>query len=833
MTGFATLSNFLAFNAQVIAIVIAAALLLRVLALPTAGGRYASWRLALALSLLTPWLLRSAPAPAVAAAPPAVVTDAAPAAVTTIDLPADVPAPAVPAWPSLPWTTIATVVLFAGAALRALWLAGGLWRLRLLRRQALRADDELSNEVQAVLGTRAQIASVPELTQPVTFGVWRPVVLLPEGIVGAPVELRRAVLTHELLHVQRRDWCWIVVEELLRTALWFQPAIWWATSRIQLAREQVVDELTVLATGNRRTYIEALLAFADGAQMRPAPAFSRRAHLFARIVGLSKASVMSSSRVVASGAAVVVALACAAVSASAAFPIFLVAAPLAAASAPPSFAPATDSSTAVAAVAVADRGQPRAQASPSRPRERAALDQQLQAANDRYTRARTALIVAETAYRAVQQNPDHAAVDRVPSVVSLRARVAELQVQRERLLARYGSRHSLVIGNETELTAASRQLELERRRVIESMQLELTQARALEQAAKGDLQRAAAAARAAGDSRAAAPAPSRQAPLDLSATVPRDGTTKMSVAFPQAGAADIPVKPITPENPIPRRLSAPAIPYPAENRGSGVRATIVFRIVLDASGSVTTVSRVVSGITGQGSRVVGMSGFETAAEQMLRLWRYQPPADAPIAFYVTVAFDGEGDATTTQSETARTQVVGAVRPPASLPVLEARLASLESLDADLTARLGERHPDRLRNRLEIEAVRAQIAVLRGGADAAPPLRVLGPGSVTSAAGPFRVGGNIRPPQKTKHVAPEYPAIAQTSRVQGVVIVEAIIDEQGRVAEARILRSIPLLDRAALDAATQWEFSPTVVDGRAVPVVMTVTIQFTLAEQPTF
>jgi beta-lactamase regulating signal transducer with metallopeptidase domain len=96
-----------------------------------------------------------------------------------------------------------------------------------------------------------------------------------------------AVITHELLHVQRRDWCWLLGEELLRTALWFQPAIWWATSRIQQAREELVDELTVLATGNRRGYIEALLAFADAGQVRPAAAFARRAHLFARIVELS------------------------------------------------------------------------------------------------------------------------------------------------------------------------------------------------------------------------------------------------------------------------------------------------------------------------------------------------------------------------------------------------------------------------------------------------------------------------------------------------------------------------------------------------------------------
>jgi protein TonB len=95
------------------------------------------------------------------------------------------------------------------------------------------------------------------------------------------------------------------------------------------------------------------------------------------------------------------------------------------------------------------------------------------------------------------------------------------------------------------------------------------------------------------------------------------------------------------------------------------------------------------------------------------------------------------------------------------------------------------------------------------------------------AAPVRVGGNIKPPQKTKHVNPTYPAIAQSARVQGVVIIEATIGQNGRVADARVLRSIPLLDSAALEAVRQWEFSPTLLNGVPVSVIMTVTVQFTL------
>jgi protein TonB len=94
---------------------------------------------------------------------------------------------------------------------------------------------------------------------------------------------------------------------------------------------------------------------------------------------------------------------------------------------------------------------------------------------------------------------------------------------------------------------------------------------------------------------------------------------------------------------------------------------------------------------------------------------------------------------------------------------------------------------------------------------------------------LRVGGNIRPPQKIVNVAPIYPQEAQDARVQGVVILEVKVDADGSVAEAWVLRSIPLLDQAALDAVRQWRYSPTLLNGVAVPVVMTVTVNFSLSE----
>lgn len=93
--------------------------------------------------------------------------------------------------------------------------------------------------------------------------------------------------------------------------------------------------------------------------------------------------------------------------------------------------------------------------------------------------------------------------------------------------------------------------------------------------------------------------------------------------------------------------------------------------------------------------------------------------------------------------------------------------------------------------------------------------------------PVRVGGEIRPPQRVTDIAPVYPAIARAARVEGIVILEAVIGEDGAVRDVRVLRSLPLLDDAAIDAVRQWRFTPTLLNGRPVPVVMTVTVAFKL------
>ena len=94
------------------------------------------------------------------------------------------------------------------------------------------------------------------------------------------------------------------------------------------------------------------------------------------------------------------------------------------------------------------------------------------------------------------------------------------------------------------------------------------------------------------------------------------------------------------------------------------------------------------------------------------------------------------------------------------------------------------------------------------------------------AAAVRIGGQIKPPTKIKDVQPVYPAIARSARVAGVVTIEATIGPDGKVVDATVVRSIPLLDQAALEAVQQWEYTPTLLNGVPVPVLVTVTMNFT-------
>lgn len=314
-----TVANFLAYAAQVGVIVIVCAGLPRLLGLRAPAVQYVFWRVVLlvclALPFVQPW--RSFDLPAVSAG------TAAPAA--TGAMPAAMSAPfAVPPAADVPfdWPAALRYALVAGAAVRLIWIAIGVVRLNALRRRTGSAEARGFDDLQAAIGTRAPILWSAEVRHPVTFGLLEPVVLLPAALRAADPAAQRAVVAHELTHVKRRDWAWVLGEEVVRAIFWFHPAIWWLISRVQLARETVVDELSILVTNARRTYLDTLLAFSDDGGLRSSPAFSARRHLFHRVMLLSKEGEMSSSRVAIASGVLIVALAAGTWTAVGAFPLY-------------------------------------------------------------------------------------------------------------------------------------------------------------------------------------------------------------------------------------------------------------------------------------------------------------------------------------------------------------------------------------------------------------------------------------------------------------------------------------------------------------------------------
>ena len=94
---------------------------------------------------------------------------------------------------------------------------------------------------------------------------------------------------------------------------------------------------------------------------------------------------------------------------------------------------------------------------------------------------------------------------------------------------------------------------------------------------------------------------------------------------------------------------------------------------------------------------------------------------------------------------------------------------------------------------------------------------------------LRVGGGITRPQKIVHVDPIYPAKAKADRIEGMVIVETVIATNGTVENIEVIRSAhPLLDAAAIEAVSQWEYTPTLLNGEPVELVMSVNVTFALA-----
>src|SRR6266545_3364744 len=123
--------------------------------------------------------------------------------------------------------------------------------------------------------------------------------------------------------------------------------------------------------------------------------------------------------------------------------------------------------------------------------------------------------------------------------------------------------------------------------------------------------------------------------------------------------------------------------------------------------------------------------------------------------------------------------------------------------------------------------------VEGGVEGGVPGGVLGgvkggTGPGTGEGEPLRVGGEVKAPVLTNRVEPGYPEAARKARMEGVVILEAIITASGSVEDVKVLKSVnPLLDASAVRAVQQWRYRPATLNGRAVRVYLTVTVTFNL------
>jgi TonB family protein len=304
------LYNLAAHSVQVAVLTLAGTTLLVIFRLKTPRVLLAFWQallvLCLLLPLIQPW--REARLPGASAPAVSIAGELLPAISGPI-----VPLGDRPDWrsrlASFPVSRTIVMVLGAGIGLRFLWLALGLLRLRHYRNKArmLSAVPETVRETCWRVGVNPEIFLSAQIDTPVTFGWKKPVVLFPESFAEMAEALQRPIACHELLHVARRDWLFIVLEEILRSLFWFHPAIWWVLSRIHLSREQVVDGEVLRVTGERGPYLESLLHIASlrgRPAAVPAPLLLKERHLVQRVTLMLKESKMTKSRVISSLAAI-------------------------------------------------------------------------------------------------------------------------------------------------------------------------------------------------------------------------------------------------------------------------------------------------------------------------------------------------------------------------------------------------------------------------------------------------------------------------------------------------------------------------------------------------
>ena len=164
-----------------------------------------------------------------------------------------------------------------GVLLMSLRLAGGLWWVRGLRREACPAPAAWQVRLEQLarrLGLRrpVQLLLSDRVTGPVALGLWRPLVILPCSLLSQlPPPLVEALLAHELAHVRRWDYGINLLQSLAEALLFFHPVVWWLSERMRAEREQVADALAAQALPQPRDLARALQQLHDWQQHAAQP----------------------------------------------------------------------------------------------------------------------------------------------------------------------------------------------------------------------------------------------------------------------------------------------------------------------------------------------------------------------------------------------------------------------------------------------------------------------------------------------------------------------------------------------------------------------------------
>ena len=736
MTDASMVTNLWPYSLQVGLLVIAMGATLALLRVPSPRFRLVAWRVVLAVALLLPlqpWrVTRVIDAGAIAGARTDVAgasaVDAANAArgkTTEEELDRTAASTtsgidAIGMWrtiASIDWTVAIVTTLVAGAICRLLWLAFGWHRLhRRLRRQTAESHAPESiaawqARLQERMGTAARIAWIDDLSQPITFGVWPAVVLLPTRLAALPEEMQQAVICHELLHVKRRDWLWVLGEEIARAAFWFHPAVWWLLDQVQAAREELVDRLTMRVTARRRPYLEALLAFAaepDEPISGAAAAFFRSRQLGRRIASLMREGTMTHTQRIATTTGLALTLAAALTAGVLAFPLHALETTTAAI-APPSMVTVVASPASTQATGAT---QPTT-STPSKPAPRAVVATEIRGP-------------APKVMRLVQKSSEVGPLER-------RAR-----------------------------------------------------------------------------------------------TLPKDAAAPKRVV-------DVPFE------------------FPSELATYANTALVQVRLVLDESGAVVE-SRMLSSSVDLKSSTAPKDELNRAIENLgthtlnvVRQWRYEPIENAPLALTVTVYYNarsGRWNASDDASPRPR-ELSPRPRGVSRVPEDDSTAGLTSGISSGISGGVADGVAEGIRDGVAggvrdsvASGVRDGVAhgIRNGVADrirdgvasgirdsVADAIREGVAGSVSNAV---RLSGS-EAPRVIEETRPRYPVDAMKARIQGSVIVDLDVGTDGRVIDAHVVKSVPGLDEAAVEAAKQWRFARTYINGVAVPVVLTMTMSFTM------